>query len=124
MGNLWLKIKVWTKVTIVIALFVYAILFVYQNSSRPVKPWFWIGREPDTSVLVLVLCAFLLGVIGTILFRTTFKTIRQLRNLAERSRAERLEREVADMRSKAAMLRSRAAADPQPGAPAAESDLP
>ena len=114
MTNLWLKLRVWTKVIVVLALFLYAIVFVYQNSARPVKPWFWFGREPDTSVLVLVLCAFLLGVIGTVLFRTTFKTIRQIRNLAERTRSERLEREVADMRAKAAMLRSRAPAEPGP----------
>ena len=107
MGTLWLKIKVWTKVFIVFALLVYAVVFVYQNSARPVKPWFWFGREPDTSVLVLVLCSFLLGVVGTIMFRTTIKTLRQFRNLRERTRAERLERERADLRTKAAMLRSK-----------------
>jgi hypothetical protein len=122
-GTLWLKIKVWTKVTIVVALFIYAVVFVYQNSARQVTPWFWFGREPQTTVLILVICAFLLGVVGTILFRTTFKTLRQLRNLAERTRAERLEREMADMRTKAAMLRSRTSADPQAPAPAAETDL-
>jgi len=124
LGNLWLKIKVWTKVGIVFALFVYAVVFVYQNSSRTVTPWFWFGREPNTSVLILVLCAFLLGVIGTILFRTTFKTLRQIRNLKERTRAERLEREVADMRTKAAMLRSRAPAGSAGAEAAAETELP
>ena len=124
MANLWLKIKVWTKIAIAFALFVYGAVFVYQNSARPVKPWFWFGREPDTSVLILVLCAFLLGVVGTVLFRTTIKTIRQLRNLRERTRAERAEREVAALRAKAAMLRSRAPADPGEGSPAAETELP
>ena len=123
MGTLWLKIKVWTKVTIVVALFIDAAVFVYQNRARQVTPWFWFGREPQTTVLILVLCAFLLGVVGTILFRTTFKTLRQLRNLAERTRAERLEREMADMRTKAAMLRSRTSSDPDAAAPAAETDL-
>jgi uncharacterized integral membrane protein len=123
-GTLWLKIKVWTKVTIAVALFIYAVVFVYQNSARPVQPWFWFGREPQTSVLILVLCAFLLGVVGTILFRTTFKTLRQLRNLAERTRAERLEREMAEMRTKAAMLRSRAAPEPGDAGAAAEAELP
>ena len=107
MGSLWLKIKVWTKVVVFFALLLYAAVFIWQNSARPVQPWFWIGREPQTSVLILVLCAFLTGVVGTILTRTTFKTIRQIRQLAERSRAERLEREVEEMRTKAAMLRSR-----------------
>ena len=124
MGTLWLKIKVWSKVAVVFALLVYAVVFVYQNSSRPVKPWFWFGREPDTSVLVLVLCAFLLGVVGTILFRTTIKTLRQVRNLRERTRAERLEREMAEMRSKAAMLRSKGAPEAGDDAPVGEAELP
>ena len=124
MGNFWLKIKVWTKVAIVAALFIYAAVFVYQNSARPVKPWFWFGLEPDTSVLILVTCAFLLGVVGTILSRTTAKTIRQLRQLKERTRAERLEREVTEMRTKAAMLRSRAPAENGGNEAAAETELP
>jgi uncharacterized membrane protein YciS (DUF1049 family) len=122
-GNLWLKIKVWTKVLIVLALFVYSVVFVIKNSARPVKPWFWINREPETSVLILVLCAFLLGVIGTILFRTTLKTIRQIRQLKDRTRTERLEREMAEMRTKAGMLRARAAPDSAEG-PAPETELP
>jgi hypothetical protein len=122
-GNLWLKIKVWTKVAIVLVLFVYSVVFVWQNSGRTVKPWFWINREPETTVLILVLCAFLLGVIGTILFRATIKTIRQIRQLKDRTRTERLEREMAEMRTKAAMLRSRAAPDSAEGA-AGETELP
>ena len=124
MANLWLKIKVWTKLTIVVALLFYAAVFVYQNTSRRVTPWFWFDREHETSVLVLVTCAFLLGVVGAILFRTTLKTVRQLRHLAERTRAQRLEREVADMRSKAAMLRSRAGPESSDADAAAEADIP
>ena len=124
MGNLWLKIKVWTKVTIVLGLFIYSGLFIYQNSARPVKPWFWFGREPETSVLILVLCAFMLGVAGTILFRTTIKTVRQLRTLKERTRGERLEREVAEMRMKAAMLRSRGGPESADAGTAADADVP
>ena len=124
MGTLWLKIKVWSKVAIVFVLFVYGVLFVYQNIARPVKPWFWFGQEPDTSVLVLVLAAFLVGVIGTILFRTTIKTLRQIRNLRERTRAERLEREMEEMRAKAAMLRSRPDAPAAGGGDSADAELP
>jgi hypothetical protein len=100
------------------------VVFVYQNSSKPVKPWFWFGREPDTSVLVLVVCAFLLGVVGTILFRTTIKTLRQIRSLRERTRAERLEREMAEMRTKAARLRSRTSAEAAGGDAAAGTEIP
>ena len=107
MGNLWLKIKVWTKVLIFFALLLYGVLFIYQNSSRPVKPWFWFGRETETSVLILGLCALLTGVVGTILTRTTFKTVRQIRELQTRSRSDRLAREVEEMKAKAAKLRAR-----------------
>jgi uncharacterized membrane protein YciS (DUF1049 family) len=123
-GNLWLRIKVSTKLTIVLAVVVYAGLFVFQNSARKVTMWYWLGREPETSVLVLVLCAFLLGVLVAILFRTTMKTVRQLRHLAERTRAQRLEREVAEMKTKAAMLRSRAAPGALGNDAAAEADIP
>jgi hypothetical protein len=110
-GSLWLKIKVWTKVVVFFGLLSYSALFIVMNSARPVKPWFWFGHDPDTSVLILVLCAFLTGVVGTILLRTTFKTLRQVREMRERGRTDRLQREMEQMKAKAAMLRSR----PSPG---------
>ena len=110
MGSLWLKIKVWTKVIVFFALLSYAALFIVMNSARQEKPWFWIGHDPDTSVLILVLCAFLTGVVGTILLRTTFKTLRQVRVMRDRTRSDRLQREVDEMRMKASKLRSRPAA--------------
>ena len=42
-----------------------------------------------------------------ILATTTFRTIRQIRDLRARSRTARLEDEVRDMRSKAAMLKTK-----------------
>ena len=107
MGNLWLKIKVWTKVLIFFALLLYGVLFIYKNSARPVQPWFWCGREPQTSVLILCLCAVRTGVVGPILTRTTFKTVHQIRELKTRTRGDRLAREVEEMKTKAARLRSR-----------------
>ncbi len=107
MNSVWLKIKVWTKVVLFAVVFLYALLFIAKNSERPVTPWFWFGREPQTSVLILGLCAFLLGVLSTVLLRTTFKTVRQIRELQARSRADKLQREVDEMKTKAAMLRTR-----------------
>ena len=86
--------------------------------------WVWYNRQIDLSVLLLALVSFVIGVLGTILSRTTFKTVRQLRELREKTRSQRLEREVAEMRSKAAMLRSRTPADPVEDAAAAETELP
>ena len=112
MGNLWLKMKVWTKVALFALLLVYALTFIFKNLGPQVDLWFWYNTRVPMPVLLLALVSFLIGVLGTILFRTTIKTIRQLRQLKERTRAERLEREVTEMRTKAAMLRSR---QPAPG---------
>ena len=126
MGGLWLKIKVWTKVGLFALLFVYVLAFIFKNIEPRVDLWVWFLKPPiNLSVLLLALVSFLIGVLGTILSRTTFKTVRQLRGLNERNRARRLEREVAEMRTKASMLRSRAT--PAEGAeegPAAETEVP
>lgn len=122
MSNLWLKFRIWTKVIAFVTLLVYALIFIYKNSETRVRLWFFYNTAPDLSVLVLVSCAFLVGVLAAILVRTTVRTIRQIRDLRERSRSDRLEREVADMQTKAAKLRSRtdgagttvAAEDPLP----------
>src|SRR5687768_5838704 len=101
MGNLWLKIKVWTKVLLFVLLVTYAVLFIMRNSERKAYPWFWFDRPAETSettVLRLVLFAFLTGVVGTLLVRTTFVTLRQMREVRQRSRAGRMERELADMK--------------------------
>ncbi len=108
MGNLWLRIRIWTKISLFALLAIYVLFFVYNNSSKPVTPWFWFGRASETSVLVVVLSAFLTGVVVTILVSTTFKTLQQVRDLRRRNRTERLESEMAEMRSKAGMLRSKA----------------
>jgi uncharacterized membrane protein YciS (DUF1049 family) len=110
MGNLWLKIKIWTKSILFGALFLYALLFILNNSGQPVKFWYWFKHEYETSMLVLIVVTFLAGVLCAILVRTTFKTLRQVRELRERSRIDRLEREHAEMKAKAAMLQTRTSA--------------
>jgi hypothetical protein len=75
--------------------------------GKPLKFWYWIDHQADTSVLVLVLWAFVTGVVGTILIRTTVKTLRQIREMQERGRTEKMHRELRDMKAKAGMLRSK-----------------
>jgi NADH:ubiquinone oxidoreductase subunit 5 (subunit L)/multisubunit Na+/H+ antiporter MnhA subunit len=107
MGNLWLKIKVWFKVALVAALILYVIVFTAKNSSKTAQFWYWYNHTLDTTLLVLVLCSFLAGVVGSLLFRTMFRTVHQLQELKERSRTQRIDRQVADIHSKAAMLQTR-----------------
>jgi uncharacterized integral membrane protein len=109
---MWLKIKVWTKVVLFGLLFLYGLIFIYMNSDKTASFWYFPKREPQWPVLFLVLGAFLTGVIVTILLRTTFKTIHQVRELQTRARSERLQREVEAMKNKAAMLRTREASEP------------
>ena len=122
MGNFWLKFKVWTKVVLFGLLLIYVTVFIVQNSEKQATMWVWFGRgsQVTTSVLKLVLAAFLLGVLGTMLVRTTFRTVRQIREVRARGRSERLERDIADMKTKAGMLRPRTA-EPEPAASPAPS---
>ena len=125
MGGLLLRIKVWTKVALFALLTVYVLAFIFKNIGPRVDLWVWFFTPPiNLSVLLLALVSLLIGVLGTVLSRTTYKTIRQLRDLRDKTRAQRLEREVADMRSKAAMLRSRASTDPGAEAPVSDAELP
>lgn len=114
MGNFWLKFKVWTKVTLFALMLLYLLTFVIKNSEEEATMWFWFGNASlvKTSVLKLVFFTLLLGVIGTLLVRTTFVTLRQVRELQQRTRTERAERELNDMRTKAARLRARAEGAP------------
>ena len=114
----------WTKVALFALLFVYVVTFIFKNIEPRVSLWVWYNRQIDLSVLLLALVSFVIGVLGTILSRTTFKTLRQLRELREKNRAQRLEREVADMRTKAAMLRSRSPSEPDDDGAAAGTELP
>jgi hypothetical protein len=106
MGNVWLKIKIWTKSLLLGALLIYVILFFLENSGQPVKFWYWYNSEHPSSMLVMMLLAFFAGVISTILIRTTIKTIRQIRELRQRGRLEKIEREHAEMKAKAAKLQT------------------
>jgi uncharacterized integral membrane protein len=121
MGNLWLKIKIWTKISIASVLLIYLLVFVAANSNRDVKFWYWIGRNADTSVLLLALYAFFGGMIVWILVSTTLKTVKQVREMRGKGRTDRLERELAEMRAKAAMLRPK---PPSTTAPSSDSSVP
>jgi hypothetical protein len=106
MGNLWLKIKIWTKSILLGALLIYAIIFFLENSGQPVEFWYWYNQKHPSSMLVMMLLAFAAGVISTILVKTTLTTLRQIRELRNRNRIDRLERAQAEMKVKAARLQT------------------
>jgi uncharacterized integral membrane protein len=123
MADLWLKIKVWTKITLFGLVLLYVLVFVAKNSGT-VELWVWPNHKPQTSVLLLALYAFGSGVVLTVLVRTTLKTMSQIRELQHRSRHDRLAREVADMKSKAGMLREKSAPGASPAPTAFPDDEP
>ena len=108
MGGIWLKIKIWMKVILFVLIALYALFFFLNNAGKSVPVWFFFYREYTIPLLLLVFLTFLIGVIGTLLVRTTLRTISQIREVRVGERAVRLEREVADMKAKAAMLQTRA----------------
>jgi uncharacterized integral membrane protein len=112
MNELWLSIKAWTQRILLALLAIYAGFFIYKNSGSDVKFWFWFNHVHSTSVFFLTSGAFVAGIVFTILVSTALKTLRQIRELRGRSRQDKLEREISDMKAKAAMLQTRPVTDP------------
>ena len=120
MSNFWLRVRVWTKVTLIVAVGVYALVFASKNSERKVQLWVFYNRDYEQSALMMVLMCFGIGVVGTLLARTTLKTVRQVRELREKGRIIKIQRENAEMKAKASMLQTREtpASKPAPADPA------
>lgn len=105
MNNVWLKIKVWTKTTLVAVAGIYALLFILNNSGQAVKFWYLPFKDTiETPMLVLIGLTFIAGILSTLIVRTTFTTLRQIRELKARNRIDKLERSNAEIKAKAAML--------------------
>jgi hypothetical protein len=109
MGNLWLKVKVGTKIAIFAILSIATLVFVIQNVNKPITIWLW--NDYQTTLLKVLFFTVLISVIFTILIGTGLRTVRQIKEIRARNRAQALEDEVRDMKTKAAMLQTR-----QPGA--------
>jgi uncharacterized integral membrane protein len=107
MGNLWLKIKIWTKIVIFVVLLIAVLVFLVQNINKPVTIWLW--NDIQTTLLKVLAVTVLISVIFTILIGTTFRSVRQIKELRARNRSRRLEEDLADMKTKAAMLQTRSA---------------
>ncbi|HEV8607027.1 MAG TPA: hypothetical protein VGQ99_16925 [Tepidisphaeraceae bacterium] len=117
MNNLWLKFKIWFKLILFGLIALYILLFLLKNYDTHVTMWLWFGQSGayTSSILALVFAVFLLSVIGTLLTSTIWRTVHQIREASSRSRAQKLERAIADMNAKAAKLQTRP--DPTPTSP-------
>ena len=95
-----LKVWVWAKIALFALIVVYILYFVIANYEEMATVSYFPGRAFRSSVLLLGLLTFLLGGLTTLLVRTTLATLRQIRGVRDRAKTDRLEREVAEMRTK------------------------
>jgi uncharacterized integral membrane protein len=109
-----LRAWIWAKLTLMALVLIYTTLFVYNNSGATIELWYFFNRSSQVPQLLALVGAFLLGGLLAMLIRMVAKTIRQMRRATEQERTERLEREIAEMRTKASTLRTRE--EPQQGA--------
>jgi uncharacterized integral membrane protein len=107
MANFWFKLKLWTKGILVGLLVLYVIFFTYFNAQEQVQLWYWFHHQPQTNLLLLVLCTFIAGMVAMLLVQTTIRTMRQFREMKTRGRTGRLDRDLNDQKTKAAMLQTR-----------------
>ena len=107
MTNAWLKIKIWFKLIVFGLIALYVLLFFLNNTGKTVQLWLWFNETYTSSILALVFGVFVVGVIGTFLTSTIWRTVRQIREAGARSRSQRLEKAIAEMNAKAAKLQIR-----------------
>jgi uncharacterized integral membrane protein len=109
MGTFWLKVKAWTKVTLLVLALVLVVIFVILNLSAVVEPKLSLifATYDRPNLLVVLTLTSLISIVGWTLIGTVMKTLRQLRETRRRSMEARLTRDVADMKVKAAMLQTR-----------------
>ena len=104
MSDVWLKVKAWTKGIIFALLAIYVILFAYNNSGDSILFWWWFDHSHRMSAFFLALVSFVAGGLCAFLISTTWRTLRQIRDVQAGRRLDKLERQQADVRTKAAML--------------------
>ena len=103
--TLWDKLKIWLKVAVLSAVGLYLLVFVILNTgaAKDVTLWVWYNKNPKAPLLVVLPITFLFGVVCTLLTRTIWRTMRQLRDMKRR----KMEKEAAAIITRAAKLRVR-----------------
>ncbi len=105
MSDAWLTIKVWAKGIVFGAVLLYSALFVYNNSGHDgVHFWWWFGHDKTTTSFLLIATSFVTGAACMFFVETLVRTAWKLRAAGTVRRQLQLEREVAEMKAKAAML--------------------
>ena len=109
MNTQWLKIKMWTKISLFGAVAIYVITFVLLNRNAEIRPAldFVFKKYEGINALLVLFLTSIFSILGWALFRTVFKTLRQMREVRRRAHLERIEKEHSEMLAKAAKLQTR-----------------
>jgi hypothetical protein len=112
MNGFWQKFLAACKLVLLVVLGIHVVLFVVLNISAVVDTRLsLIYRSFDRpNFLLVMVMTSVISIFGWWLFWTTYKTIRQVNESRTRSRVAKTEREIADMKAKAAMLQTKPAA--------------
>jgi uncharacterized integral membrane protein len=117
MGDLWLKIKVWSKIGIFALVTIYLLLFIIFNSNQDINIWVWFDHTKHPTLLELIVSLLFAGMVITLLGRMAYRTIRQIKDMRYRNQTAQLSKDLADMKAKADMLVTKPAAGNPPAAP-------
>jgi uncharacterized integral membrane protein len=115
MSDLWLKIKVWSKIGIFALVTLYLLLFIFSNSGEVVNVWVWFGPKTHPTLLELIIYLLLAGAMTTLLARMAISTVRQIKDMRYRNEAAQLSKDLADMKAKAEMLVTKPTGTNPPG---------
>ncbi len=112
MNSVWQKFLAIVKFVVLGLLLIHVIMFIVLNISAVVSEQLsLIYRKYDRpNFLLVMLLTSVLSIFGWWLFRITLKTIRQINESNSRARTSKLERDMAEIKSKAAMLQTKPAA--------------
>ena len=107
MANTWLKIKMWTRLTLISAVILYLLLFIFKNRNNDIKIDFVFKEYTDLNILLVVLFTAIFSIFGWWLLKTVLRALRQIKEINRKGKMERLEREHSDMIAKASKLQTR-----------------
>jgi|SRR5271156_4420167 len=108
MNGFWQKFLAIVKFVVLGVLLIHVIMFIILNMSAVVDTQLNLiyKRYDRPNFLLVMLLTSVLSIFGWWLFRITLKTFRQINESNARARTSKLEREMAEIKSKAAMLQT------------------
>lgn len=112
MGSIWQKLWFYTRITFLSLIGIFVIVFILLNLQAVIEPkvsLVFTSYDRPGLLVVLFLTSFL-SILGWWLTWTIVRTVRQIREGRDRAKVERLQREVEDMKVKAARLQTKSAA--------------